>query len=67
MDVITVMTAIIGCVLLVVVAVLGFNLFRQYVPKDYDKAAEEEQEQEEQGQEPNGRRREGDIYADDHT
>ena len=50
-DVITVMTAIIGCVLLVVVAVLGFNLFRQYVPKDYDKAAEEEQEQEEQGQE----------------
>ena len=50
-DVITVMTAIIGCVLLVVVAVLGFNLFRQYVPKDYDKAAEEEQEQEEEQEE----------------
>lgn len=50
-DVITVMTAVIGCVLLVVVAVLGFNLFRQYVPKDYDKVAEEQQKQEEQEQE----------------
>ena len=51
-DIITAMTAIVGCVLLVVVAVLGFHLFRQYVPKDYDNAAEEEQEgQEEQEQE----------------
>lgn len=50
-DVITVMTAIVGCVLLVVVAVLGFHLYRQYAPKNYDRLAEEEQEkQEEQGQ-----------------
>lgn len=50
-DFITIMTAAVGCVLLVVVAVLGFHLYRQYVPKDYDQVAEEEQEeQEEQGQ-----------------
>lgn len=47
-DFITVMTAVVGCVLLVVVAVLGFHLYRQYIPKDYGQAAEEEQE--EQGQ-----------------
>lgn len=45
-DAITVMTAIVGCVLLVVVAVLGYNLYRQYVPKNYDKAAEEMQDEE---------------------
>lgn len=50
-DVITIMTAIVGCVLLVVVAVLGFHLFRQYVPKNYDRVAEEEQEEQEQQQE----------------
>lgn len=48
-DVITIMTAVIGCVLLVVVAFLAFNLYRQYVPKNYDKVQEEEQ-QEEEGQ-----------------
>ncbi len=57
-DVITIMTAIVGCVLLIVVAVLGFHLFRQYVPKDYDKVAEEEQEEQQeqaqQGQEQQG-------------
>ncbi len=54
-DVITIMTVIVGCVLLVVVAVLGFHLYRQNVPKDYDKIAEEEQEQqeEEEGQDRN--------------
>lgn len=54
-DVITVMTAVVGCVLLVVVAVLGFHLYRQYAPKDYDRAVEEEQEEQEeqeQDQEP---------------
>ena len=51
-DFITIMTAVVGCVILAVVAVLGFHLYRQYVPKDYDKVAEEEQE--EQGEEPEG-------------
>lgn len=51
-DVITVMTAIVGCVLLVVVAVLGFHLYRQYAPKDYDSAVEEEQEEQDQDQNP---------------
>lgn len=56
-DVITVMTVIIGCVLLIVVAFLGYRLYRQYVPRDYGKAAEEQEEsqgeeqQEGQGQE----------------
>lgn len=43
-DAITVMTAIVGCVLLVVVAVLGYQLYRQYVPKNYGQAAEENRE-----------------------
>ena len=43
-DAITVMTAIVGCVLLVVVAVLGYQLYRQYVPKNYDRLVEKEQE-----------------------
>ena len=43
-DAITVMTAIVGCVLLLVVAVLGYQLYRQYVPKNYDRVAQEEQE-----------------------
>ena len=34
-DVITVMTAIVGCVLLAVIAVLGYHMYRQYMPKDY--------------------------------
>ena len=43
-DVITVMTAVVGCILLVVVAVLGYQLYRQYVPKNYDQVAEKAQE-----------------------
>lgn len=53
-DVITIMTAVVGCVLLVVVAFLAYNLYRQYVPKDYEKAQEqqlEEQQVEQEGQE----------------
>ena len=53
-DIITVMTAVVGCVLLVVVAVLGFHLYRQYVPKDYDQAAEEEQEEEQEEDQEQG-------------
>lgn len=43
-DAITVMTAIVGCVLLVVVAVLGYQLYRQYAPKNYDHLSDEAQE-----------------------
>lgn len=39
-DVITIMTVIVGCVLLIVVAVLGYNLYRQYAPKNYEREAE---------------------------
>lgn len=47
-DVITVMTAIVGCVLLVVIAVLGYHMYRQYMPKDYET---EENAQDEVGEE----------------
>lgn len=47
-DVITIMTAVIGCVLLVVVAILGYHLYQQYVPKNYDKVQEEEQQEQAQ-------------------
>ena len=39
-DVITIMTVVMGCVLLIVVAVLGYNLYKQYAPKNYGKDAE---------------------------
>lgn len=56
-DVITIMTAIVGCAVLIVVAVLGFNLYKQYMPKAYsdvaeqEKEGEEEEQQQEQGEE----------------
>lgn len=43
-DVITIMTAIVGIVLLVVVAVLGYHLYQQYAPKSYEKEAQESEE-----------------------
>lgn len=43
-DFITVMTAALGCVILVVVALVGFNLYKQYAPKNYDKAGTESSE-----------------------
>ena len=46
-DAITIMTVVIGCILLIVVAVLGFHMYRQYVPKNYGKAAEKMEEQQE--------------------
>ena len=71
-DVITVMTAIVGCVLLVVVAVLGYQLYRQYVPKNYEQAAEKSQElrdeeTEIQGQEMEELPENGDNEADTYT
>ena len=43
MDILSIMTVAVGCILLVIVAVLGFKLYQRYVPKDYDKAAEEQE------------------------
>lgn len=49
-DILTIMTVAVGCILLVIVAVLGFNLYQRYVPKNYDRVAgEQEQEEEEAG------------------
>lgn len=54
-DVITVMTAVVGCVLLIVVAFLGYHLYRQYVPKNYEKVQEQqEEEQQEEENQDNG-------------
>lgn len=53
-DVITVMTAIVGCAVLIVVAVLGFNLYKQYMPKAYSDTASEQQEEEEEQQQESG-------------
>ena len=69
-DVITIMTAVLGCVLLVVVAVLGFNLYKQHVPKNYDQVAEKEEEEgdeeeqeesQEDGQDGSQELEEGDV------
>lgn len=47
-DVITVMTAVVGCVILVVMVILGYRLYRQYAPGNYENGAEEVQTQEDQ-------------------
>ena len=47
-DFLSIMTVAVGCILLVIVAVLGYNLYQRYVPKDYERAAEEQQEEEAQ-------------------
>ncbi|MBP3477255.1 MAG: zinc-ribbon domain-containing protein [Lachnospiraceae bacterium] len=61
-DVITVMTAVVGCVLLVVVAFLGYHLYQQYVPKDYEKVQEQqdEEQQDEENQDSGQEVTEGD-------
>lgn len=43
-DFITIMTVIVGCILLVVVAVLGYHLYRQYAPKSYEREAKESED-----------------------
>lgn len=56
-DIITIMTAVVGCILLVVVAVLGYHLYRQYAPRNYGDAAqqrEDDVQEEQQGQETEG-------------
>ena len=49
-DILSIMTVAVGCILLVIVAVLGFNLYQRYVPKNYDKVAEEQEKEEEDGE-----------------
>lgn len=39
-DIITILTAVVGCVLLVVVAILGYHLYRQYGPGNYEREEE---------------------------
>lgn len=53
-DIITIMTIIVGCILLVVVAVLGYHLYQQYAPKNYENAAEEPEDEEIGEQEQTG-------------
>ncbi|MDE6601914.1 MAG: zinc-ribbon domain-containing protein [Lachnospiraceae bacterium] len=48
-DILSIMTVAVGCILLVIVAVLGFNLYQRYVPKNYDKAADEQETEAEEG------------------
>ncbi|MCM1123226.1 MAG: zinc-ribbon domain-containing protein [Eubacterium sp.] len=64
-DVITIMTVVVGCVLLVVVAVLGFHLYRQYVPKNYERAAEEAQEEQDENEEQEPEGGQGTTAGDD--
>ena len=52
------MTAVIGCVVLVIVAFLAFNLYRRYVPKNYEKAAKEQMQEEASGEEAEGEQEE---------
>lgn len=39
-DIITIMTAVVGCILLVVVAILGYHLYRQYAPGKFEREEE---------------------------
>ncbi|MBD5507750.1 MAG: zinc-ribbon domain-containing protein [Lachnospiraceae bacterium] len=66
-DVLTIMTVAVGCILLVIIAVLGFNLFQRYMPKNYDRAAREQEEQEEdvEGEEEYGE--DGQQLAEDNN
>lgn len=46
-DILSIMTVAVGCILLVILAVLGYNLYKRYMPKDYDKIAKEQSAQQE--------------------
>lgn len=62
-DIITIMTAIVGCVILVVVAMLGYHLYRQYVPKNYDSLSEDSGEEQRAQETDEGQR--GQTMEDD--
>lgn len=48
-DILSILTVAVGCILLVILAVLGYNLYKRYMPKDYDKIAKEHLAQQETG------------------
>jgi len=50
-DILSIMTVAVGCILLVILAVLGYNLYRRYMPKDYDKIAKEQEAEREEAEE----------------
>lgn len=45
------MTAVVGCIVLVIVAFVAFRMYQQYVPKNYDKVAEKQAKQQEKSEE----------------
>lgn len=49
-DILSILTVAVGCILLVIVAVLGYNLYKRYMPKDYDKIAKEQEAEREQAE-----------------
>lgn len=59
-DILSILTVAVGCILLVILAVLGYNLYKRYMPKDYDKIAKQQAAQQEedddsgQNEEPGG-------------
>lgn len=59
-DLITIMTAALGCVILVVVALVGFKLYTQYAPKNYDQAETESSEDGQGGEDSEGSQDNGD-------
>lgn len=48
-DPITVMTAVVGCVILVIGVILGYHFYREYAPRDYEKDAQQLTQEEEEG------------------
>lgn len=64
-DILTIMTAVMGCVVLIIVAFVAFRLYQQYVPKNYDKVAKEQaKEQEEAEEDSKGDQEEGQPEQD---
>lgn len=51
MDILSILTVAVGCILLVILAVLGYNLYSRYMPKDYDKIAKEQEAEQEEAEE----------------
>lgn len=66
-DVITIMTVVVGCVLLIVVAFLGYQLLRQYLPKNYDRAAEEQEEQQQEQEQQEGQESQETLDQEEET
>lgn len=48
-DILSILTVAVGCILLVILAVLGYNLYRRYMPRDLRTAEEQSVQQEEDG------------------